>query len=54
MWVLAVLNLTAGSMTSIGGFSSVDSCAARGSELIASFVKQAHGSNWYWNCFKPD
>ena len=53
MWVLVVLAVNAHMAFSIPGYSSEQTCSAKGKEIIAVMPKKK-GGNWVYHCIKPE
>jgi hypothetical protein len=53
MWVLVVLAVNAHMAISIPGYSSEQTCSAKGKEIIA-IMRHKKGGNWVYHCVKPE
>ena len=53
MWVLVVLAVNAQIAFSIPGYSSEQTCSAKGKEIIA-IMSDKKGGNWVYHCVKPE
>jgi hypothetical protein len=53
MWVLVVLAVNANMAFSIPGYSSEQTCSAKGKEIIA-IMPNKKGGNWVYHCVKPE
>lgn len=53
MWVLLVFALNAQSAFSVPGYSSEQTCSAKGKETI-EFMRDKKGGNWIYHCVKPE
>ena len=53
MWVLVVFAVNAQSAFSIPGYSSEQTCSAKGKEII-EITRRKKGGNWVYRCVKPE
>ena len=53
MWVLVVFALNAHSAFTIPGYSSEQTCSAKGKDIIA-LARHEKGGSWIYRCVKPD
>jgi hypothetical protein len=53
MWVLVILAVNANMAFSIPGYSSEQTCSAKGKEIIA-IIPRKKGGNWVYHCVKPE
>ena len=53
MWVLVVLAVNAHLAFSIPGYSSEQTCSAKGKEIIA-IMPHKKGGSWVYHCVKPE
>ena len=54
MWVLVVFAVNAQSAFSIPGYSSEQTCSAKGKEIIALMAEKKKGGRWVYRCVKPE
>ena len=53
MWVLVVFAVNAQSAFSIPGYSSEQTCSAKGKEIV-ELARSEKGGNWIYRCVKPE
>ena len=53
MWVLVVLAVNTQMAFSVPGYSSEQTCSAKGKEIIA-IMRREKGGNWVYHCVKPE
>ena len=53
MWVLVVIALHTQMAFSIPGYSSEQTCSAKGKETI-EFMRDKKGGNWIYHCVRPE
>jgi hypothetical protein len=53
MWVLVVIALHTQIAFSIPGYSSEQTCSAKGKETI-ELMREKKGGNWIYHCVKPE
>jgi hypothetical protein len=54
MWVLIVITIGAGTMVSVPGYSSADSCTKAGAQAIKDFQNIVPGARIGFMCLKPN
>ena len=53
MWVLVVFAINAQSAFSVPGYSSEQTCSAKGQEIVA-LARKEKGGSWIYRCVKPE
>jgi len=53
MWVLVIFALNAQSAFSVPGYSSEQTCSAKGKGIV-EVVRRERGGNWTYRCIKPE
>ncbi len=53
MWVLVVIALHTQIAFSIPGYSSEQTCSAKGKEIV-ELARSEKGGNWIYRCVKPE
>jgi Zn/Cd-binding protein ZinT len=53
MWVLVVFALNAQSAFSVPGYSSEQTCTAKGQEVV-TMARGKKGGTWVFRCVKPE